>query len=344
MCGTPIPIACEQCRATNPPESRFCHRCGVALSPDRTPLRLTASRQGEPTIKHIGTDLKVLGADLAAYAVPRIKKGTIFIGRNAKNFGAYAAPRIKKGTIFIGRNAKNFGAYAARQNRKSSAEIAHRIRASADRREARAQQQALRDATSATPDTSPHDADPGTIQGTPQIEAAANCPRCSSVNQPGSIFCFNCGLPLDDTPTAPRQTTDYAGRPAGFWIRLAAALVDTAVLVTAQLAIIAIWPGLPEYFESDSMLHWVDAPLVILTALYHTIGVSVWSTTVGKRVLGLYVLRPDGSKVRPHRALARYFASGISFLILGVGYLMIAFNQHKRSLHDLICDTKVVRR
>ena len=120
-------------------------------------------------------------------------------------------------------------------------------------------------------------------------------------------------------------------------------MIDAAILIAAQLTVIAVWPGLPEYFDSDSLLHWVDLLLLVLTALYYTVGVSVWSTTIGKRVFGLRVLRPDRGKVGPGRALARYFTSGVSFLILGIGYLMIAFRSDKRGLHDLICDTVVLR-
>lgn len=115
------------------------------------------------------------------------------------------------------------------------------------------------------------------------------------------------------------------------------------ILAVTHLAIIAVWPGIPEYFGSDSIIHWIDALLIILTALYYTISVSVWQTTVGKRAVSMYVLRPDGDKVTPLRAFARYFASVISFLLLGLGYLVIAFNPQKRAMHDVICDTVVVR-
>ena len=40
----------------------------------------------------------------------------------------------------------------------------------------------------------------------------------------------------------------------------------------------------------------------------------------------------------------RTLCYSISFLILGIGFLMIAFRKDKRGLHDLICDTKVVYR
>ena len=56
------------------------------------------------------------------------------------------------------------------------------------------------------------------------------------------------------------------------------------------------------------------------------------------------MVRNDGSKVGIGRAFARYLCYTISFLILGIGFLMILFRPDKRGLHDLICDTKVVYR
>jgi uncharacterized RDD family membrane protein YckC len=58
----------------------------------------------------------------------------------------------------------------------------------------------------------------------------------------------------------------------------------------------------------------------------------------------LYVVRTDGSRVGIGRALARYLAYVPSAIILGGGFLMIAWRQDKRGLHDLICDTVVIRR
>ena len=97
-------------------------------------------------------------------------------------------------------------------------------------------------------------------------------------------------------------------------------------------------------FSAGGGLHWVDLAALILGALYYTVGVAVWSTTVGKRALGLYVLRPDGAKAGFGRALARYFAGILSMLLVGIGYLMIGFRSDKRGLHDLICDTVVARK
>ena len=323
-CGHPLPVVCQQCTASNPLESRFCHRCGEALSSHDAPHRSSATRETQPTIGDLATDLKVLGGDLADYAWPRIKKTFVFIFQNTKSVA-----------VNVARRSKTTGAGLARRAKASSSENdASETRLSPDG-------PSPSPPPIEQPRSIPHDAQSSVLPG-----ADTACPRCRTVNQPGSLFCFNCGLPLDEVETAAVQTPTsiYASRPAGFWLRLAAWIIDAVILLVGQFTLIAAWPGIPEYFGSDSFLHWVDAPLIILTALYYTVGVSVWSTTVGKRILGMYVLRPDGAKVNPTRALARFFTSGISFLILGLGYLVIAFNRDKRAMHDVICDTVVVRK
>ena len=77
---------------------------------------------------------------------------------------------------------------------------------------------------------------------------------------------------------------------------------------------------------------------------YYAIGWSRWSTTVGKRIFNLYVVRTDGSKIGFWRALARCLCYHISGFPLAAGFLLIAFRKDKRGLHDLMCDTMVVIR
>ena len=58
---------------------------------------------------------------------------------------------------------------------------------------------------------------------------------------------------------------------------------------------------------------------------------------------GLKVVRPDGSPVGVGRAFGRYFAKMLSAMVLWIGFIMVAFEPEKRGLHDMICDTRVVR-
>ncbi len=141
----------------------------------------------------------------------------------------------------------------------------------------------------------------------------------------------------------------FLGSPRGFWIRAVAAIIDALCLAAVEFMLIVIAPGisLDIYLDSGAIWGtgtWVDFVTLLTGITYYTVGVSVWATTIGKRAVGLYVLRPDGSKLGPGRAFARYWAPILSALILFIGFLMVAFREDKRALHDLICDTVVVKR
>ena len=58
---------------------------------------------------------------------------------------------------------------------------------------------------------------------------------------------------------------------------------------------------------------------------------------------GLKVIRPDGEEITYGRACGRFFADILSYVILFIGYIMVAFDEEKRALHDRICDTRVVK-
>lgn len=172
--------------------------------------------------------------------------------------------------------------------------------------------------------------------------AAVSCPRCRASNDVNDLFCYACGLPLDEPDRRRAGQLVAGGVAAGFWIRLLAWFIDFIILTAAELILAALSP------YDTGLWTWQDTILLLIALLippaYTTIGVSVFSTTVGKRVLGLYVRRSDGSRAGPLRALARYLAYIPSALLLGIGFLMIGFSGDKRGLHDHICDTVVIKR
>jgi len=65
--------------------------------------------------------------------------------------------------------------------------------------------------------------------------------------------------------------------------------------------------------------------------------------TPGKMALGLKVVRSDGSPLTTGRIIGRYFAEWLSGMILMIGYIMAGFDDERRSLHDRICDTRVIK-
>jgi uncharacterized RDD family membrane protein YckC len=59
--------------------------------------------------------------------------------------------------------------------------------------------------------------------------------------------------------------------------------------------------------------------------------------------LGLKIVTVSGERMSVARTIGRYFAHSLSGLILYIGYIMAAFDDQKRALHDHICSTRVIR-
>ena len=67
-----------------------------------------------------------------------------------------------------------------------------------------------------------------------------------------------------------------------------------------------------------------------------------YDATPGKLACGLRIYRADGSKLTTGRIVWRYFAEMVSGMVMYIGYIIAGFDDQKRSLHDHICDTRVV--
>jgi uncharacterized RDD family membrane protein YckC len=149
--------------------------------------------------------------------------------------------------------------------------------------------------------------------------------------------------------------------PGGFWIRFVAAVIDGAIigLVTtpiSQLLPFATKPdaemirdkGLGVYFATLSVI-WLTGFAIALVAQFFYYGwfYSKKGASPGKMLFGLKVLNANtGTHLTYMQAfvregLAKYFLS--SLFTFGIGYLIAAFRDDKKTLHDLVCSTRVVR-
>jgi uncharacterized RDD family membrane protein YckC len=133
----------------------------------------------------------------------------------------------------------------------------------------------------------------------------------------------------------------------GFWIRVAAKIIDGVLLgVTNGIVQMLLFP----LFFSRSARAAAGVAILgnffalVIAGAYETLFLGKYGATLGKMACGLRVITSDGGKVSYARALGRHFAEYLSSLILGIGYLMVAFDDQKRALHDRICDTRVIRK
>lgn len=133
----------------------------------------------------------------------------------------------------------------------------------------------------------------------------------------------------------------------GFWIRVGAKIIDSLVMWVVLMAILIPVQDLAE--SSDEVViilttfFSVFFQIVAWTA-YNTFFVGKYGATIGKMAVGLRIITSDGGKVSYLRALGRNFAEILSYMILLIGYIMAGFDSEKRTLHDRICDTRVVKK
>lgn len=145
---------------------------------------------------------------------------------------------------------------------------------------------------------------------------------------------------------------------AGFWQRFLAKFVDGIALYVIGIPInllLALWLlGNWNFFTGQAaaaagpqraLAYTAVSTLIgmVITVGYNCLFISRYQATPGKMALGLKLVRTDGSALSMGRIVGRYFAEWLSSITLCIGYLMAAFDDQKRSLHDRICDTRVIK-
>ncbi|MCG9681274.1 RDD family protein [Vibrio sp. Isolate23] len=133
---------------------------------------------------------------------------------------------------------------------------------------------------------------------------------------------------------------------AGFWIRLAASIIDT-ILLLLLITPLMHWVYGELYWSSDDFLlgGW-DLVLNWVCPLIATVAFWVYrSATPGKMALKLEVLDEEtGHRLTLSKSLLRYLAYYVSAIPLCLGFIWIAFHGKKQGWHDLIAKTVVVRK
>jgi uncharacterized RDD family membrane protein YckC len=203
----------------------------------------------------------------------------------------------------------------------------------------------------------------------------------------GAAFCGSCGTPTG-TPAAsivrPSAPPSYVGGSshaayadpaglvasrgftyAGFWLRVAAAIIDGVILSIALgvlLVPLFLLSGLGTTIGTLSQNHGRPDPAIFIGLIGMILvfaGVSVLAQwlyhaylesgerqgTWGKQMLGLYVTDLVGHPITFGRASARFFAKIVTGMVpLGIGYIMAGFTERRQALHDMIASCLVLRR
>lgn len=136
-------------------------------------------------------------------------------------------------------------------------------------------------------------------------------------------------------------------RYVGFWLRLAAAIIDVILITTVILVLAYLIYG-PSYWQRTLGTAFLGVADAVLQIVLPIISVLVFwryrSATPGKMIFGAKIVdAKTGMKPRMAQWLLRYIAYLVSFLPLGLGVLWIAFDRRKQAWHDKLAGTVVVR-
>jgi uncharacterized RDD family membrane protein YckC len=134
----------------------------------------------------------------------------------------------------------------------------------------------------------------------------------------------------------------------GFWIRLGAKFIDWIIITVAMVALYAVVVPMMGSARNPSSFLAIQGLLMLLQfaipVAYGTWFLGRFAATIGKMACGLKVVTAEGGRVTYARALGRCLAEIISQIILYIGYIIAASDDEKRTLHDRICNTRVVKK
>jgi uncharacterized RDD family membrane protein YckC len=157
-------------------------------------------------------------------------------------------------------------------------------------------------------------------------------------------------------PTEKGTTPVILGRYAGFFSRSAAFVLDRLIAFGIAFVIMLVIDYFLRLFRVDKWIESLSQNALtnaVLAILASTLGIYLLTSiayditfwllsgqTPGKRVLGLRVMRTDGTRLKLGNALRRqigYWISAIFFL----GFVWILFDKRRQGFHDKLAGTIV---
>lgn len=140
-------------------------------------------------------------------------------------------------------------------------------------------------------------------------------------------------------------------RYAGFWIRVLAKILDSiamGIVIGIPMLILLFTTGMFSMQGGQPSFAAVGLQIMLQVVgmgagiAYNTYMHGKYGATLGKMAVGIRVVMADGSPVTYMRAFGRAWADILSGMVCYIGYIIAGFDAEKRSLHDHICQTRVI--
>lgn len=129
---------------------------------------------------------------------------------------------------------------------------------------------------------------------------------------------------------------------AGFALRLRATLLDLLMLLICA-SFLVLFLFILSYFMPFVTVNVGVVLLGVSGFLYSPLmESSKIQGSLGKQGLNLRVVDKDGKRIGFGRAVLRFLVKIVSLGLFFVGFVMIAFSEDKKGLHDIVTGTTVI--
>lgn len=130
------------------------------------------------------------------------------------------------------------------------------------------------------------------------------------------------------------------------WARLVAQLIDLSIYSLLIFVNVFVSLLLYEFNYGNDIQTFVFASGVTISLwIYHILFETNFSYgTIGKMALGLKLINNENKPISIGQATGRMIGKLLSLVLFGIGFFMIGFSKEKAAMHDLITDTKVIRK
>ena len=132
---------------------------------------------------------------------------------------------------------------------------------------------------------------------------------------------------------------------AGFFTRMTAYLIDLVIVGALHLFIRGPLMGFSSFLDSKILFSYtvLDIIFYAVSVLYFIFFTYTEGSTPGKKVMNIKVVNENGDKLTLFQVVYREtIGRFLSGAIMGIGYLLVVIDKQKRSIHDMLSDTRVV--
>lgn len=137
-------------------------------------------------------------------------------------------------------------------------------------------------------------------------------------------------MPATSVSAAPMVISAATLPRVGFWLRLAASVLDAILIGMICGMVSSVW-------------HRFGSAYLLWYAIYCIVMWTSKGTTIGGIICGLKVVRLDDRPLDWGVSIVRALGGFLSLVVAGIGFIWVAFDDEKQSWHDKIAGTTIVK-